>query len=513
MRATTHTRRLTALLTLCGALACADSATAPMTARPAASRVGLATPDARRAAVRVLAVTDLRTLGAPYDARSEAWRINDAGQVAGVSGAAFGHWTFERYVIDGSTAAFRWQSGTFTDISELYRATAILPTGITDGGTVALADRPERDSFLWNASASRLDGVPSGCNGIAVTDANDAGVASGVLFCDDLATTLGVWLPGGPWQAIPRATSSWPTSAIFAGGFAVNRGGDVVGAVPTADGASVVPVLVTTTPGISSMVLDCRPTCRRGWARDVSDRRWIVGAAEWSASVGAMGAFVWTPAGGFEPIPPLPGDTESAAYGVNAWNQVVGYSWSAARVPHAFLWTRRGGTQPLDPLVAGTGSKALGINDVGRVVGSSGSYAHVYSDMNADRTRAVMWRLETIVVSLLTEGNPGLADPGNLRLAVLGGGGFDPTHADPRSLRLGDEVGLDTAPAVDGKGSPLAYAKDANGDGVVDLVVEFPVPALVKNGDLTKATTELLLTGTTGQGAAVIGAAKVTVVP
>ena len=36
---------------------------------------------------------------------------------------------------------------------------------------------------------------------------------------------------------------------------------------------------------------------------------------------------------------------------------------------------------------------------------------------------------------------------------------------------------------------------------------------LVKSGDLTKETTELLLTGVASQGGPVIGAVKVTVVP
>lgn len=252
--------------------------------------------------------------------------------------------------------------------------------------------------------------------------------------------------------------------------------------------------------------------CASGWARDLNDRRWVVGTANY----GTPGdrAFLWTPTGGTEILPLLAGDTQSAAYGINNWNQVVGYSWGPAGALHAFVWTRRDGTRSLGTLPGHGSSRAFGINDHGQVVGSSGIYAWTTLFPFAASARAVVWQLESVVVSILNDAPTlSLSSPGIVRLLLLSGDGLDAMQIDPGSLRLGDQLGADTPPAVDGKGSPLAYAKDANGDGLPDLVVEFPIAALVKNGDLTKETTELLLTGTTMQGASVIRAARVVVVP
>jgi probable HAF family extracellular repeat protein len=68
----------------------------------------------------------------------------------------------------------------------------------------------------------------------------------------------------------------------------------------------------------------------------------------------------------------LPGETESAATGINNPGQVVGYS-RGPRGTRAFLWTRNGGMQDLGTLPGGDFSRALAINAPGDIVGISGS--------------------------------------------------------------------------------------------------------------------------------------------
>jgi probable HAF family extracellular repeat protein len=61
----------------------------------------------------------------------------------------------------------------------------------------------------------------------------------------------------------------------------------------------------------------------------------------------------------------LPGDSFSAATGINSFGQVVGYG------SHAFLWTKAHGMQDLGTLCACGPSWAAAINDLGHVTGGS----------------------------------------------------------------------------------------------------------------------------------------------
>src|SRR4030095_2603694 len=56
--------------------------------------------------------------------------------------------------------------------------------------------------------------------------------------------------------------------------------------------------------------------------------------------------FVWTPAGGLQRIPLLPGDNCGQALGINKYGHVVGYS-SGPNGRRAFLWTRSAGVHNL----------------------------------------------------------------------------------------------------------------------------------------------------------------------
>lgn len=165
-------------------------------------------------------------------------------------------------------------------------------------------------------------------------------------------------------------------------------------------------------------------------------------------------AVIWGPASGeIRELPPLPGDTASAATGLNdrgevvgisgicdravgrfsaihdvlwqdgkpidlgslggvAWNtpmainergDVIGFANASAAAgggfdAHAFLWTRRQGMRDLGTLPGDTFSQALGINDRRGIVGTSCD-----ADFNC---RAVVWR-EGVITDLNTLVKPG----------------------------------------------------------------------------------------------------------
>jgi PKD repeat protein len=84
---------------------------------------------------------------------------------------------------------------------------------------------------------------------------------------------------------------------------------------------------------------------------------------------------------------------------------------------------------------------------------------------------------------------------GLLPVAVLSSATFDAAALDPATITLGDEVGADTPVARQNNGRYHARVEDVNGDGLMDLVVMFERTALVANGDLTPASSELVLRG------------------
>jgi len=73
---------------------------------------------------------------------------------------------------------------------------------------------------------------------------------------------------------------------------------------------------------------------------------------------------------------------------------------------------------------------------------------------------------------------------------------FDAREADPSTITLGNDDGSDTHVATRPNGTPMASLEDVDGDGDLDLIMQFRIPALEANGDLTASTTGLVLNGT-----------------
>jgi len=113
-------------------------------------------------------------------------------------------------------------------------------------------------------------------------------------------------------------------------------------------------------------------------ASGINDAGQAAGAANIAK---AIVPFVWTPTGGLQRIPLLPGDNCGQAFGINKYGHVAGYS-SGPNGSKAFLWTRSAGVYKLGVLPGGNYSRACDINDLDEVAGTSASAAG---------DRAVLW--------------------------------------------------------------------------------------------------------------------------
>ncbi len=121
---------------------------------------------------------------------------------------------------------------------------------------------------------------------------------------------------------------------------------------------------------------------------------------------------------------------------------------------------------------------------------------------------------EIAVLVDVRQGSINLKSQGLLPVAVLGEPGFDPVaDVNLPTLTLGDGSAEDTPLARRPYGTYMAAGEDVNGDGLRDLVLHFSTPALVTNGDLTSASTELVLRGATKNGVAFAGSDAIRVVP
>jgi hypothetical protein len=121
---------------------------------------------------------------------------------------------------------------------------------------------------------------------------------------------------------------------------------------------------------------------------------------------------------------------------------------------------------------------------------------------------------EVTVLVDVQQGSVNLKSQGLLPVAILGEPGFDPVaDVNLSTVTLGDGSDEDTPLARKRHGTYMAAGDDVNSDGLRDLVLHFSTPSLVTNGDLTSASTELVLRGATKNGVAFAGSDAIRVVP
>jgi probable HAF family extracellular repeat protein len=118
-------------------------------------------------------------------------------------------------------------------------------------------------------------------------------------------------------------------------------------------------------------------------------------------------AVLWSQGGPPQNLRTLPGGASSEATGINASDQVVGYStitMNANSPNHAFLWSQANGMADLGTLAGYTDSYAAAINSSGEVVGYAlgglASHAFIYNDgqmtdLNAYLAAGSNWVLST----------------------------------------------------------------------------------------------------------------------
>ena len=340
-----------------------------------------------------------------------------------------------------------------------------------------------------------LGGTAGSANGI-----NDRGWITGTdNLTGDLTTTATLWLNGsaiplGTLESGPNSAVAWPVK---------NNNGVIVGISelpdldPLGENFSCWPFVGTGDPtgrickgfrwqNGQMTELPPFPGGYSSYATGVNNRGQVVGWAENGVhdstcdptfQILRFRAAIWQPDGTMQELPPLPGDSTSAATAINDLGQVVGISgdcgiavgsvsakhavlwqnaipidlgniggdaWNTptainnhgtivgfantapgtARVYEAFIWTKAGGMKSLGKIPGDLRSTANGINEKGdKIVGLSRGGPHLF--------RAILWQ-----DTKLTDMNS-LTVPGSPLLLLAG-------DIDQQGHIVGEALDLDT---------------------------------------------------------------------
>jgi probable HAF family extracellular repeat protein len=186
------------------------------------------------------------------------------------------------------------------------------------------------------------------------------------------------WLgtAGTPSAASPLVLTP-VAGAQFNAAYDINNARRIVGEAQSATGTKAVTwtVAVTGTTATPSqpMMLGEPAGATASSAYAIGEDSRIVG--EHTLASGAVNGILWTlsadgtTVASMIPLPPLTGDTESVAYGINADGRIVGESTSAAGVTRGVTWTIAGTVATAAPLGTAAEGNALAINDSGLLVG------------------------------------------------------------------------------------------------------------------------------------------------
>jgi probable HAF family extracellular repeat protein len=323
------------------ATGCAERTVAP-SAVPVPRSVQMA-DGARR-----ITITDLGAL--PGSDWSEAWGINDRGQIVGASR------------VGAEMRAVLWHDGIMTDLGTLPTGGSCTARAINDRGLIvgycgARAFRWERGKMV------DIGTLPGGTYSVAF----DIGPSGDIVGYTDarVATRAFRWERG---VMADLGVLTWGSSAASG----INARGDMVGHIITDEHRA--------TAWIDGKVIDLGvlPGARSSVAQAINVKRQIVG--------NSGGAAVLWDDGGMTMLGALPGANWSWAFDINAAGRIVGVSQDPGP-GEAFLrptvW-ENGGLVELNRLGDGSAS-ASGVNTRGDVVG--------WSAVDGGGRHAVLWTI------------------------------------------------------------------------------------------------------------------------
>jgi probable HAF family extracellular repeat protein len=292
-----------------------------------------------------------------------AYSINNAGQVAGGSGAAHAP----------SAAAVVWDGTNMRAIHGSNHSGYTAAYGVNLSQSVVGSTNTDSAlrGFRWTAEKGMaLLPVLPGDNSSEALAINDAGVISG--FSGGPSGLRAVLWTEENVRELDGLSGSDHSEAV-----SLNSSGDAVGFSDSANGRHA---LLWIKSGTMRDLGDL-PGDDSSSAAAINDARQVVGTSE---GPNGSRAFLWSEAEGMRNLGTLPGGAHSRAAAINKSGEVVGTSDGSFGL-RAFIWTPSSGLVDLNSLIPSDSgvvlSGAAGINDSGQIV-ALGSIGH---DLSHDR--------------------------------------------------------------------------------------------------------------------------------
>lgn len=414
-------------------------------------------------------------------------------------------------------------------VEQQIRAVAVNDAGQA-AGTSHSQEPDTRRPFIWENGGISFPTTLGG----EVRDMNSAGAMVGAFEGHPV-----VWTPAGQRTEL-AGTDGGDARAITDAGMIVGAGrvpGGSSGALVWSDALDPAPTILALPGGL--------PSGASGAGLGASSRGRIVGSVSYPAGEDKVEdrAMVWLDqlatgqelagfAGGFcvgvaltvneldeivgacDGIPAYWADPDAApvdltgragrgaAYSINELGQVVGElrdPGNPTTIVHPRLWMREGDAFREFALASPSGGAAArAISNRGRVAGDGASPLAGY-----------VWTIPvaaTIAVAPAKAGAFKLDGKGAVAVTIAGSQWLHVAGIDPETLTLGNDDGLETAP-VRKKSKFAIRTSDVDGDGFMDMIVEFEERALMNHGDLADGQQLIYLLGRFRDGTHIRGAA------